>query len=313
MRTFTRQSGSDDSAALQAFLDAGPGVAHLPAGEYRAAGLRIPAGVTLRGEGPATVIRSAGGSVFEQRRVGDWGLCDLVLDGDAPDTEAWQQRLDTNQHGVVAEKSYGFRITDVTVQNFRGAGLQLTHTALGDNAPFSNGGSLHNITARRNFIGVRFDTRGEYINATQLDCHHNLTGVVIHAGNVKIVASNLCSNRDGVFIEDHKNGSHGLISGSMINHNERMAVHCRKAANGMAITGCCLYYGDITLEDSAGITFANCHLYAGIRVSGAGVNRFSGNYIVKSPYSHDLGPRTLAQHNYTQDGPWELNRRPERS
>jgi hypothetical protein len=56
MRTFARPNGSDDTAALQAFLDAGPGIAQLPAGEYRAAGLRIPAGVTLRVYGDRAVV-----------------------------------------------------------------------------------------------------------------------------------------------------------------------------------------------------------------------------------------------------------------
>lgn len=60
----------DDTAALQAALGSGRGVVHLPAGVYRIGStLKVPSGVTLRGEGAQhTVLKAAPGTVFDAVR-----------------------------------------------------------------------------------------------------------------------------------------------------------------------------------------------------------------------------------------------------
>lgn len=274
----------DDSAAMQRALDAGPGVLQIGAGSYRMSNVKIPAGVTVQGEGAATVIQPAdpAAPVFLQENTGNWTIRDLVIDGEAP-AGNWQEREDRGQNGISITRCFGYQIVGVTVQHFRGVGVQISHTPLGENAPFCNGGNLDRLNVRGNFIGLRFDERAEYLNCCNLSAWHNRTGVVIHAGNVKIASSNICSNIDGVFVSDKTNGSHGVIDSTLINHNTRHALYAQNARNGMVISACCFFYGDIDLEDSQGVLISNSEICCNVFTRGKGVNRITGNYYIPHP------------------------------
>lgn len=313
MRTFTRPANLDEaadiSAALQAELARGPGVVHLGPGRFTCGELRVPSNVTLVGEGAATTLLLAPGAnaIFRQEESSGWAIRDMTLDGQA--AGEWNTRDDAGQSAIVTHRCWAYALSGLTLQRFRGAALQLTRTRLHPHdAPFSNGGSLDRVTARENFIGVRFDVRAEYLNATALDCHLNRTGCVIHAGNVKLTASNFCSNIDGVVIEDKENGSHGSISNCLLNHNHQAALIARNARNSMTIDNCCFFYGAIEIADSAGISITsglvNCH----VRTRGPLANRFAGNYVIPGEYQFDFAPATRVEGNYTDKGPWELNR-----
>jgi hypothetical protein len=171
-----------------------------------------------------------------------------------------------------------------------------------------NGGNLDRLTVHGCHIGLRFDERGEYLNATAISAFHNVTGVVIHAGNVKLSTSNICSNVDGVYIEDKKNGSHGALGNCLINHNLRHALWCRNVKNGMTVQNCCFFYGDITLEESQGVVISGGELCCNLYTRGDGVNRFAGNYVIPHPKIctvFELTSQTMLEGNFTAKGPWE--------
>ena len=237
-----RDNDIDDTPAIRKALADGPGVVRVGPGAYRWGDVAVPTGVTLIGSGPATVVRSSGPKrIFVQDGVSDWGIRELVLDGEAKGD--WKERKDAGQAGIFVRACLGYTIVGVTARNFAGAGVQLMHTAgLGTNGWCSRA-NLDRITATGNYVGVRFDERGEYINATNLSCQNNVVGCIIHAGNVKVAASNFCSNLTGIFIEDKDNGSHGAISNCLVNHNHRLALHCRGVGYGMAIDNCCFLRG----------------------------------------------------------------------
>ena len=304
-----RTLDTDDSAALQRALDAGPGVVHVAAGLYRVSGVRIPSNTTLQGEGAATIIRPAkpdSPAIFSQEDVGDWTLRDLVLDGEAPEAD-WQTREDRGQNGIAIARGWGFQITGVVVRNFAGAGVQIAHTRLSDHAPFCNGGNLDRVSAHGNHVGIRFDERGEYLNCSNLSAWHNRTGVVIHAGNVKIVGSNICTNVDGLFISDKVNGSHGVIASTLINHNHRHALWARDLRNGMVVSNCCFFYGDIDLENTQGVLVTDSEICCNVFIRGQGVSRFADNYVIphEAIARHfEMSPETIVQSNFTAKGPW---------
>jgi len=306
MRTFTPPAAPnvDSTDAIQSLLNEGPGIVHVGPGEYRWGNVRVPAGVTLVGAGPATIIRATGDAIFDQSDSSHWALRDLTLEGSH--AGPWRECNDENQSGVRIARSFAYDVTGITLRNFRGAGLQISHTKLGANtAPFSNGGYLDRITAHGNHIGVRFDQRAEYINATRFDCFQNTTGCVIHAGNVKIATSNFCSNLHGVHIEDKENGSHGCLSNCLINHNEKTALVARRARNGMVVDGCAFFYGAIELVDSRGVQITsgmiNCH----VTTSGEGCNRIAGNYVIPASYSFAFSPATIVENNFCESGAWK--------
>jgi len=310
MRLFEAAEG-DITASLQSVLDQGPGMVRLGPGEYLCARLRIPAGVMLVGEGTATVLRLGDGKVIiHQQEVGNWALRDLVLAGNSDGD--WTERTDLGERGIDISGCWGYDISGVTAKHFNGAGIRVAHTPLfTGQAPFCNGGNLDRVTVHGCHAGLLFDTRGEYLNAVALSAYRNITGVVIHAGNVKLTGGNICSNLDGVYIEDHENGSHGALGNCLINHNQRHALWCRNVKNGMTVENCCLFYGDITLEDCRGIVISGGEICCNLFTRGAGVNRIAGNYIIPYPgicerFEFTLG--TSIESNFTAEGSW--NARP---
>jgi len=301
-----KDDANDDTAAMQKALADGPGVVYVGPGHYRWGDVAIPAGVTVQGAGRATVVRSNGAKqIFAQRAVSDWAVRDLVLDGEAQGD--WHERADEGQSGIFTEGCWGYEIVGVTARNFSGAGLQLSHSNLGDGG-FCAGGNLARITAYQNHVGVRFDTRAEYINATELSCFHNVVGCVIHAGNAKITASNFGTNRDGILVQDKENGSHGSITNCLVNHNERYALQCTGVRNGMAVDGCCFFYGAIQVDTSVGVSITGGQISCTVSVTGDGANRIADNYIILLPeWTFTFAPGTIVEGNFTEKGMWEQN------
>lgn len=296
------------TAALQSLLDQGPGIVRLEAGEYRCAGLRIPDRVMLVGEGAATVLKLSGGNtIFQQEDAGNWALRDLVLEGTADGD--WMELRDEGENGLSAARCWGYEIAGVEARGFRGAGIRIAHTPLfTGQAPFCNGGNLDRVTVLHCHAGLCFDVRGEYLNATAVSAGENVTGVVIYAGNVKLAASNICSNIDGVYIEDKENGSHGALGNCLINHNRRHALWCCNVRNGMSVQNCDFFYGDITIEDSQGIVINGGELCCNLFTSGQGVNSFTDNYVIPYPGICDrfeLTEETIVKDNFTDKGPFE--------
>jgi len=298
---------TDDTEALRKALAVGPGIVRVGPGFFRWGEITIPSDVAIVGAGPATVVRSNGAKrIFWQKSVRGWAIRDMTLDGEAKGD--WKKREDLGQNGIATEGGWGFEIVGVTLRNFSGAGLQLTWTNLGASG-WSAGGNLDRITAHDNYVGIRFDIRSEYMNATNLSAFHNVIGCVIHAGNAKITASNFGGNIDGIVIEDKDNGSHGAISNCLVNHNERYALLVRNAKNGMLIDGCCIFYGKIQIENSQGISITSGILNTGLVVAGDGANRIAGNYIIPSDFSIEFSRLTIVENNFTKEGPWEKNNR----
>jgi len=300
-----KDDANDDTSAFHKALAAGPGTVYVGPGFYRCSDVTIPANVTVIGAGSATVIRPMGAkSVFVQENVNDWSIRDLTIDGQAKGS--WRSRKNEGQTGIITKRSSGFTISGITVMNFNGAGVHISYT-LGSIESWASRANLDTITATGNYVGVWFDTRAEYINASHFSCQNNIIGCAIHAGNVKLTASNLTSNIDGLFIEDKENGSHGAISNCLINHNERYALRALNAANGMTIDNCCFFYGSILLENCKGFILSDGLLNCNITTAGKGVNRIAGNYIIPEKFTFTFTPATLVQDNFTDNGPWEKN------
>lgn len=312
---FTNDDGSipdgsvanrDDSSALRKALNVGPGVVRIGPGRYRITEVAIPQGVTLVGSGQATILQAFNGKpALRQAGVRGWRLRDVCVQGEAEGD--WRTRTDQRASGLEITGGSNFEVTGVQFQDFNGAGLQIGSTNL-PAAGFTDGGLLSNLVAVRNFVGIRFDTRGEYVAASQLQCHHNLTGIVIHAGNANIANSNIGTNVDGIVIDDRENGSHGSLTGCLVNHNDRYAIHGKAVLNGMAISNCCFFYGSIRLENCQGINITSSLIGCSVATAGDNFNRFAGNHIIPEHQKFDFAPATMIEGNFTTKGPWELNR-----
>jgi len=300
-------NATDDTPALQEALAAGPGIVWMGPGYYRLGDVGIPSGVTLAGAGSATILRPSGPArLFVQENVGDWAIRDLTLDGESE--LDWDAAEDSGQSGIAVARCSHYEISGVTLRRFGGAALQIART--GPRTPITHGGNIHRIVAYDNYIGIRFDVRAEYINVSDLSCDHNITGCIIHGGNLKITNSNFINNRDGLVIEDKDNGSHGAVSNCLLNHNQRYALLARNAANGMVINGCCFFYGEVRVENSKGINITDGILGCTVSTAGEGVNRLAGNQIVPGMgRTFTFSPGTILDGNFTNAGLWEHNNR----
>ena len=302
--------GADDSHALRTALAVGPGLVLVPPGSYRFGEVTVPPGVTLHGAGHGTVVRLARGAkrIFLQKGVSDWRLRDMLLDGGAA-PESWLTRQDLGETGIDLSGCNGFEISGLAVNNFNGAGIQIAHTAASPYCPWATAANVFNIAAGGNHTGIRFDTRAEYMNASLLTCYGNVIGCTIHGGNVKVANSNFTNNLTGMLIEDHDNGSHGMVSNCLVNHNQQLALLARDVANGMGLDNCAFFCGGIHLVNSKGINITSSIIACSVKTVGDGVNRIAGNYVITGNESFDFSPLTILEGNFTDRGPWERNRR----
>ncbi len=314
LSAFTNDDGSrpdgrvamrDDSSAMKKALAVGPGLVRIGPGHYRLSEITIPTGVTVIGTGTGTVLQATGSKpVFKQSAVAGWRLRDVTVQGEA--TGPWKERTDQGAHGIVIEGCSNYEVTGTQIKDFAGVGLQITRTNL-QTSGFTNGGMVSSIATTGNYIGVRFDTRGEYVTASQLMCHYNVIGLVIHAGNTNISNSNIGSNTDGIVIDDRENGSHGSLTGCLVNHNDRYAILGKNVLNAMAISNCCFFYGTIQLENCLGVNVTSSLLGCNVKTSGDLPNRFAGNHVVTEGQRFDFAPATIVEDNFTKTGPWTLN------
>ena len=305
-------NGRDDSLAVQRALDAGPGIVQLGPGVYRFSNVAVPSRVILAGSGPGTTVRSSGGKqIIAQTRVDEWTVRDMLFDGEA--TGDWRSRTDQGRSAIAVDDCREFNLVGLTVRNFDGAGIQMTQTILEFHNSLPNSRThLQRITASENYIGVRFDRRAEYMNATHLSCQFNVIGCVIHSGNVQIAASGFNSNVDGLVIEDKKNGSHGCITGCILNHNERYALLCRNVANSMVIEGCAIFYGASKLEHCVGVNLSSGMISCSIDSrNNTKANRIAGNFLIENPpgYTFEFSPSSIVSENFDADGLWRHNNR----
>lgn len=303
------ENDADDTHALRAAMGQGPGVVFIPPGSYCFGDVTVPAGVTLLGAGGGTVVRLVKGArcIFLQKDVNDWRLRDMLLDGGA-EPKSWSSREDLGENGVDLSNCTGFEISGLVVNNFNGAGIQISHTAASPFCQWATAASMFNISVGGNHTGIRFDTRAEYMNVSLLSCQGNVVGCAIHGGNVKIANSNFTNNLTGILIEDHDNGSHGAISNCLINHNQQLALLARNVANGMTIDNCAFFGGGIHIDNCKGLNITSSIISCNIRSVGVGANRIAGNYMIIRGETFELCPSTIIENNFTDKGPWERNR-----
>lgn len=293
----------DDTSALKAALADGPGMVRINPGYYRFGNVTIPAKVIVVGAGPATIIRSNGEKIiFRQNGVGEWGLKDLLLDGESD--KPTYETPDNGKQGLTVNKCHAFTINEVIVCKFEGKAVEFSGTDLAA-AAFCNGGTISGLTAYGNYAGLAFSRRAEYMTATQVKSYKNVFGCIINGGNNSIGESHFCENDCGILLKDEDNGSHGSVNSCLINHNRRYAICATNVLNGHNFIGCNIFYGAVELSNCKGIKISSGSLGCPLSVSGEHANQISGNYIVENLLKPcNLGKAVIVKDNFTDKGPW---------
>lgn len=77
----------------------------------------------------------------------------------------------------------------------------------------------------------------------------------------------------------------------------------------MIIDNCCFFYGTMLIEDSKGVNITAGIIGCDIKITGKGINRIAGNYMIAPDgAAHELSEDTIVQNNFSTTGFWDKNR-----
>ena len=312
-----KDSMRDDTAAMTAALNVGPGIVNIAPGYYRIGNITIPEKVILVGSGESTVIRSNGAKwIFKQSGVGHWAIRDMVLDGETKfgaGSDVGMQSLydkdgnsipDNGKAGLFIEKCYAFEIRNVVAHHFEGKAIEISNSDLSLGG-YCNGGTIYYLTLYHNHTGIAFSKRAEYITATHIKSYRNLFGCIINGGNITIGESTFCTNEVGILLQDKENGSHGTIVNCLINHNMKYALLAKDVHNGHNFVGCNIFDATLKMENCRGIKIASGTIDCSIAIDCNEVNQICGNFVIDSYMKTcKISPTTIVKDNFTAKGAW---------
>jgi hypothetical protein len=251
---------TDDTAALiAAAAAAAGGCLQLRAGKTYAVSdtIPLPAGTRLAGQGTGTVI--------------DAGALNAPI--------------------ILVEDATGASVDSITIRGTWGAGANQSAISVADGVGFvaynvhaeeMGGKSFHVTASAGNFQGhlfvgcsarlalsggTGFYISGQYTKLIGCEAYGCAVGLVMNAGNIVAVGCNFsASNNKGVHVTSNANGAfndaHCVLDGCNINHTDTGfdALYVEDIVNGLVVTGCHIYYGDIYLEGSNGVRFVGCQI-----------------------------------------------------
>ena len=289
-----------DKQAFLAAVKEGPGTILFPAGVYKLSSVTIPAKVTLRGEGKATVIQGSGkGAIFIQHKTNSWRLEKLVLQGTSK-----KANKDLKEQALVISSSNDFAVIDVEARMFAGKAIEVKFANF---SHYVDAGSFARVYANRNYCGMSFGDRAEYMTVSQVNCSLNMIGIEVRGGNMAITGSHFNNNQTGILLEDGPNGSHGSFSNCLINHNHRYAIIAKNVNNAHIFTGCSVFFGAIYMENAHGVVFNAGNIAAPIEVKGARSRvQFTNNFIHSRRVKLKVDDKTSLKNNFDGNGAWPI-------
>jgi hypothetical protein len=251
---------TDDTAELQAALDAintaGGGCLALRADRTYliTANLTAYANTRITGQGLSSVISSVTNDDFIVVAGNNVTVDNLLLSG------TWG--AGSSQHGISVGAYLGFLAINVHTYGLGGRSFNVTASA----GNFQ-GQAFIGCTARLNLNpgGTGFYVSGQYAKLIGCETYGCAVGLVMNAGNIVAVGCNVnASNTTGVHVTSNASGAsndaHCVLDGCNINHTDTNndALYVEDITNGLVVTGCHIYYGDIYLESSDGVRFVGC-------------------------------------------------------
>lgn len=312
---------TDSSTALQAKLDAAATSAfgkavYLPPGTYLADGLVMNSthdGVKLYGWGADLKMPSGGsgailtinGAAFNTRVEG------LTFSGNqGSNTAASLSAPNGTQTGLLIQDDVEMCVVSKCLfRNFGSVGLQLSEIGYATGGARWDGASnkIENCQAENCYYGVAFETRAEYVTATDVSAVNCRFGMVIRGGNVMLANCQLNRNYLGLHVASSTNSGHGSATGCQFNHNTNIAIQIDEPANGFQFTGCQVFYGIVLFNACAGAMFNGCTFgTVTIRATGGGKNLLADCFILGgSTMTHNWNSVTsnTTLHNcYRADG-----------
>jgi hypothetical protein len=300
------------------------GVCNLAPGDFYVSGIDMPDNTAIRGCGTATNIilldSAADGYAI---KMGSRCLVDSVMisGGTSGPTITstigtrngilWKGTVvpgDTNLVSVIPMQGI---ISNCYIRWFSGSGLYCFGTGTGT----SNCLNVINSYIRTCTVGINIAWLSEYHRFTNIDCRGCYYGIINNGGNNMFANCGFSKNIIGLLMDNtygqSNNNSHGSFSNCVFNHigenNDGVAIHIIGCTNGEIFTGCQLFYGEIVIEESDGIVFANCNFGGSsgtqISITNGGLIMYNGCCFKSSPTVIKLGNTATKFVNcYLRDG-----------
>ena len=136
-------------------------------------------------------------------------------------------------------------------------------------------------------VGLNISYYSEYHKFTNIRTSSCIYGCINNGGNNMFVNCDFSTCKNGLLMDNSTgqspNNSHGSMVGCVFNHinsNTGVAITILNCDNGFTFDGCQIFYGQIQINDSDGVTIANSVFgttNTDITISGGGVVLFANN------------------------------------
>lgn len=290
---------TDRTADILAMLQA-TGTCHLGAGDFWVDSLIMPANTSLIGCGNATkVYLKDGDNKFAIRMSSYCTVSDMWILG-SQSTITHTSTVGT-RHGILWQGNYtedsssahqpkAATISNVYIYAFSGGGITCYDTGYGT----INYVAATNVHIENCCAGLNISYWSEFHKFTNVRCWGGYYGCINNGGNNVFVNCDFSSNTGVAFLMDNSqlqspNNSHGSCIGCVFNHtasNTGVGIKILNCNNGFVFTGCQIFYSQIQIEDTAGVTVASCNFgvnNCNISVTNGGVILFLGNMHQDAP------------------------------
>lgn len=216
--------------------------------------ITMPENTTLRGMGTDSIIQMRGDCVIGIYADRNCNVENVKIHGGSNDAI---QAENLGKRGILIDGELGSnyiynpRITNVTICNVAGAGIQIERTGGHPlNSPTIVGCQMYYC-----HVGIQTNYGGEYcrvIGCSVFNCYH---GVENSSGNNKFIGCDFSSNTNGLMIglenapEGYSsNNGHSTFTACTFNHsdsNDGYAIIVRDLLAGIVFEGCQFWYGKL--------------------------------------------------------------------
>jgi hypothetical protein len=271
-----------DTAAIQAAMDKTGGAIWLQPGTYSVANLVPTHNVVIHGYDSASIISMDAGATGWLLDGSTYGvrLVDVVLDGGLSVSQSGASAAGTRsgvQFNATVRNSGCFGCTIRGFSNI-GIGLNGTGSLRSDTPVISVANVYWNYLGLETRVGAS-GTAGEYSRVVASSFSENRIGIEIASGNTNVVGNSINDNGYGVKISSDTNAGHGSLIGNSINHSTVYSIYSQGFSNGFEIIGNSIWYGDIFINGTQGVTLSYNTIAANVYLQGLdpGGNTATGN------------------------------------
>ena len=299
----------DMATAIETMLNQ-TGICNLGPGTFYVSGIDMPDETTIKGCGTATnIILLSSVTSGYAIKMGSRCVVESVIVSGGTTSPTITSEIGTRNgilwqgtaipgESTTSNTPVRGTISNCYIRNFSGSGIRCYGTGTG----ISNCLNVSNVYVYNSTVGINIEWLSEFHRFTNVDCRGCYYGIINNGGNNVFANCGFSKNTIGLLMDNTHgqsgNNSHGSFSNCVFNHsgnnNDGVAIHIIGCTNGEIFTGCQLFYGEIVIEESEGIVFANCNFGGS---SGTQISITNGGLIMYNGCCFKISPTVIKSGN----------------